>query len=138
MRGGERVSQYLMGIDLGTSSVKVLLIDVDGNILGIRANSYEIQSIRSGWAEQDMDRLWEATAAAIRELLAGTGIDPGCIKGIGLSGQMHGLVLLNRDRKLIRPAIIWRLCAAAGWTAGFRRQRSIRRARAFMFRPSCG
>lgn len=101
------MSQYLMGIDLGTSSVKVLLIDVDGNILGIRANSYEIQSSRSGWAEQDMDKLWEATAAAIRELLAGAGIDPGCIKGIGLSGQMHGLVLLNRDRKLIRPAIIW-------------------------------
>ena len=99
--------QYLMGIDLGTSSVKVLLIDSSGIILGVRANSYEIQSRHPGWAEQDMDLLWEATASTIKELLTGTGIDPIQIKGIGLSGQMHGLVLLNRERQLIRPAIIW-------------------------------
>lgn len=101
------MSQYLMGIDLGTSSVKVLLIDEAGNTLGIRANSYEIQSCRPGWAEQDMDRLWEATAAAIKDLLVDIGVNPETIKGIGLSGQMHGLVLLNRNRQLIRPAIIW-------------------------------
>ena len=74
--------QYLMGIDLGTSSVKVLLIDSSGIILGVRANSYEIQSRHPGWAEQDMDLLWEATASTIKELLTGTGIDPIQIKGI--------------------------------------------------------
>ncbi len=98
---------YLMGIDLGTSSVKTVLMDLDGNIAGAGQESYDIQSPAAGYAEQDIELLWEATARSIRQALANGAVLPSAIKGIGFSGQMHGLVLLDSKIKPVRPAIIW-------------------------------
>ncbi|MGE5605556.1 MAG: xylulokinase [Bacteroidota bacterium] len=98
---------YLMGIDLGTSSVKTIIMDLDGNILGLGQEDYEVQTPNIGYAEQDIELLWEATVRTIKMAITSGNINPSDIKGIGLSGQMHGLVLLDKWLKPIRPAIIW-------------------------------
>ena len=96
-----------MGIDLGTSSTKILLIDIQGRQIGLEATEYEISAPAAGYAEQDMDYLWSIVAATIKRLLTKTHVDSADIKGIGFSGQMHGLVPLDKKNSPIRPAIIW-------------------------------
>lgn len=98
---------YLVGIDLGTSSVKTIIMDPDGKIIGFGQENYEVQTPSIGYAEQDIELLWEATARTIKLAITSGNINPSAIKGIGLSGQMHGLVLLDKQLKPIRPAIIW-------------------------------
>jgi xylulokinase len=98
---------YLMGIDLGTSSVKTVIMGVDGNIIGLGQESYDVQTPAIGYAEQDMELLWEAASRTIRQAVKNGNINSSDIKSIGFSGQMHGLVLLNKQMKPIRPAIIW-------------------------------
>jgi xylulokinase len=95
----------LLGIDLGTSSVKVVVFTVDGVIKGIGLAEYPILTPRIGYAEQDPKQWWRATITAVRQALAAA--DHPEILGIGFSGQMHGLVLLDQKRNLVRPAIIW-------------------------------
>jgi len=96
-----------MGIDLGTSSVKVLLMEEGGGIRGVQSVGYPILTPREGCAEQDPRAWWKATAQAIRAVLASSGVSPEAITAIGLSGQMHGLVPLDEHSEVIRPAIIW-------------------------------
>jgi len=96
-----------MGIDLGTSSVKALIMDTDGNMVGLGQEGYDVQTPSSGYAEQDIELLWKATERVIKQAIANAGINPSDIKSIGLSGQMHGLVLLDKHIKPIRPVIIW-------------------------------
>ena len=101
---------YLMGIDLGTSRVKSMLIDTGGKTVGFGAVEYGIDSPRPGFAEQPPDTWWRAAAAAVSKALAaasGAGVAPGEIRGIGMSGQMHGLVALDRAGLPVRPAVIW-------------------------------
>ena len=98
---------YLMGIDLGTSGAKTIIMDYNGNIVGVGKEIYSVLTPEIGYAEQDADFLWEATVRTIRQALSNSSIKPSDIKSIGLSGQMHGLVLLNKQMKPIRPAIIW-------------------------------
>lgn len=98
---------YLMGIDLGTSSVKTVIMDLDGNIAGLGQENYDIQIPSVGYAEQDIELLWEATARTIKQAITNGIINSSDIKGIGFSGQMHGLVLLDKEMKPIRPMIIW-------------------------------
>ncbi len=98
---------YLMGIDLGTSGVKAGIMDAEGNIVGTGHEDYDVRTPCPGYAEQDIVRLWEAAARTIKQALANGNINPSDIKGIGLSGQMHGLVLLDRRMEPVRPAIIW-------------------------------
>lgn len=102
-----KAMSYLMGIDLGTSSVKAVIMDIDGQIVGSGQMGYDVDTPAPGYAEQDMERLWQATAGVIRQALAASRIHPADLKGIGLSGQMHGLVLLDHQMQPIRPAIIW-------------------------------
>ncbi|EXX91650.1 xylulose kinase [Paenibacillus darwinianus] len=97
----------LMGIDLGTSSVKALLMDVHGKTYGIAQQHYDIDVPRKDWAEQSPERWWTATADTIRKLFAETGANPNRVTGLGLSGQMHGLVTLDAQGTPVRPAIIW-------------------------------
>ncbi len=98
---------YLAGIDLGTSSVKVLIMDSRGNSLAVAHRGYEVMTPKMSYAEQDPEIWWKCTAEAVREALAGSGIDPEELLGIGFSGQMHGLVAMDKERKLVGPAIIW-------------------------------
>ena len=98
---------YLMGIDLGTSSVKTIIIDIDSNVKAMAQEEYSIEIPYEGYAEQRPEIWWKATVNTIKEALAKSGIKSSEIKGIGLSGQMHGMVLIDKNLKVIRPAIIW-------------------------------
>lgn len=100
-------SEVLLGIDIGTSSAKVLACADDGSILGRARVPYEMKLPRPGWAEQDPDDWWRAVCAGIGTVLRTASIDPGRVTAVGLSGQMHGLVPLGRDGSPTRNAIIW-------------------------------
>ena len=94
-----------IGIDLGTSSTKLLLSDEKGNILNTVSKDYPLMFPHPGWSEQDPDQWWMACKEGIPELLKG--FDASEVVGIGSGGQMHGLVILDKDDKVIRPAILW-------------------------------
>lgn len=99
--------KYLLGIDLGTSSVKALLLSQDKKICGITQEGYDIDIPSQGYAEQNPETWWDKTCIVIRKLISETGTNPHEIEGIGFSGQMHGLVVLNEVGIPIRPCIIW-------------------------------
>ncbi len=97
----------LLAIDLGTSSAKALIVAEDGRVLGRGSAEYPIRQPQPGWAEQSPDEWWDAIAFAVREALGTSGILSGTIAAIGLSGQMHGTVLLDGEGNPLCPAIIW-------------------------------
>jgi xylulokinase len=103
--GTEESMSCLLGIDLGTSSVKVAAFGVEGALKGIGVAEYPILTPRLEYAEQDPEQWWSATVMAVREALEKAGHPE--VLGIGFSGQMHGLVLLDQAKRLVRPAIIW-------------------------------
>ncbi|NEQ24862.1 MAG: xylulokinase, partial [Microcoleus sp. SIO2G3] len=92
----------LLGIDLGTSSVKALLLSADGTILGEASHHYPVHAPQSGWAETDPQDWWNATAIAVHTAVQGQSV-----QAIGLSGQMHGVVLTSVTGEALRPAILW-------------------------------
>ena len=94
-----------IGIDLGTSSTKLLLSDEKGNILNTVSKDYPLIFPHPGWSEQDPELWWKACTDGIPELLKD--FDASQVAGIGSGGQMHGLVALDSDDKVIRPAILW-------------------------------
>ena len=98
---------YLLGVDIGTSGTKTVLFDEMGNARASDLQEYPLYQPRNGWAEQDPDDWWKATYVSIKNVLAKSGVSPSDIKGVGLSGQMHGAVLLDREYKVLRKAIIW-------------------------------
>lgn len=98
---------YLLGLDIGTSGVKALLISVKGKIISSKIETYPLATPRSGWAEQSPYDWWEATAKVIKETVSNNSINSNQIKGISLSGQMHSPVFLNVKMEVIRPAILW-------------------------------
>ncbi|MCP4402103.1 MAG: xylulokinase [bacterium] len=102
------MKRYLLGIDLGTSSVKAAIVDEDGQMQGLGQVGYDIEISRPDWAEQDPGLWWRAASQAVCMAVSQAGHS--CardIAGIGLSGQMHGLVVLDDAFRLLRPAIIW-------------------------------
>ncbi|WP_322152672.1 xylulokinase [Paratractidigestivibacter sp.] len=96
---------YFIGIDLGTSACKFLLMDEDGVIANVVSESYDVEYPRPGWSQQNPADWWEAVRRGIPALLVGH--DASQVAGIGCGGQMHGLVALDADDKVIRPAILW-------------------------------
>jgi xylulokinase len=96
-----------IGIDTSTTATKALLMDGSGQVLGVVFNEYPCESPQPLWSEQDPALWWQAAAQSIRQVLAGTGMDAASVKGIGLTGQMHGLVLLDEKGHVLRPAILW-------------------------------
>lgn len=98
---------YLLGIDIGTSGTKTILIDPSGLILARAAAEYPLYSPRPLWSEQDPADWWNATCTTIRETLQKSGVDPAEVKGIGLSGQMHGSVFLDEGGTVLRRALLW-------------------------------
>lgn len=100
-------SEVLLGIDIGTSSAKVLVCGTDGSILGRTRVPYGMELPRVGWAEQDPDDWWAAVCTGIGRVLGNAAIDPGRVSAIGISGQMHGLVPLGTSLAPTRHAIIW-------------------------------
>ena len=98
---------YVLGIDIGTSCAKCLLITRDGHVAARASREYPLLTPRPGWAEQDPAWWIEAAFSSIRALLETSGISPAEIEGISFSGQMHGLVPLDRDGRVIRKSILW-------------------------------
>ncbi len=98
---------YLIGIDIGTSGTKTVLFDEQGRALGSATKEYPLYQPQNGWAEQDPNDWWDAVCVTCREVLSSCSADPKDVKGIGLSGQMHGLVMLDKCGDVIRNAILW-------------------------------
>lgn len=94
-----------IGIDLGTSAVKLLLMDGEGEIKNIVSRDYPLEFPQPGWSQQNPEDWKKAVLAGIPELLRG--FDAGQVAGIGAGGQMHGLVVLDEHDNVIRPAILW-------------------------------
>jgi len=101
------IMEYLIGIDVGTSGVKTLLINRQGNVISSATESYPLFTPRPLWSEQNPEDWWNATKSTIKKVLTKSGINTHDIKGIGLTGQMHGLVLLDEYNKVLRPCIMW-------------------------------
>ena len=99
----------LLGIDLGTGSVKVLLLAIDGTVVAEASSPYAVQAPQPGWAETHPAAWWQAVAIAVKTVMQGQGDrargEP--IQAIGLSGQMHGVVLTDAEGEPLRPAILW-------------------------------
>jgi xylulokinase len=91
----------LVGLDVGTTSVKGVAIDADGEVLGVAERPHELSMPRPGWSEQDPDDWWRGAAEVLEQL------DSASADGIGLTGQMHGLVTLDEAGRPLRPAILW-------------------------------
>lgn len=97
--------RYYIGADLGTSALKLLLCDEKGNIVNSVSRSYDVYYPQNGWSEQNPADWWDAFVSGIDELKKS--IDAKEICGIGVAGQMHGLVITDKDDEIIRPAILW-------------------------------
>ena len=94
-----------IGIDLGTSGAKFLLVAADGTILAENTQTYPVSYPQSGWSEQNPEDWYAAALCGLKELLAEQ--DKSAVKGISFGGQMHGLVALDAQDNVIRPAILW-------------------------------
>lgn len=94
-----------IGIDLGTSAVKLLLMDADGTVKNIVSREYPLYFPKPGWSEQKPEDWYQETMAGLKELLQGS--DTKQVAGISFGGQMHGLVILDEKDEVIRPAILW-------------------------------
>jgi len=101
------VNETLLGIDIGTSGTKTVLFGTDGKAITSHTVEYPMYQPNNGWAEQDASDWWNAVAAGIRNVLKTSGVKSSGIRGIGLSGQMHGLVMLDKAGEVLRRSIIW-------------------------------
>ncbi len=96
-----------LGIDIGTSGTKTLAIDEKGTILAEASSFYPSLHPKPLWSEQNPDDWWKATVVTIRAVMEKAHLKPAAVKAIGLSGQMHGSVFLDKHNKVIRPALLW-------------------------------
>ena len=96
-----------IGIDLGTSAVKLLLMDSEGNIRNIVSREYPLYFPHPGWSEQKPEDWYHAAVDTIRSVLTKSGVDKKDVVSMGISGQMHGLVMLDEAGNVLRPSIIW-------------------------------
>lgn len=101
------MKKYLLGIDIGTTGAKALITDDDGVVKAIAVREYRMCTPQPLWAEQDPADWWKAATKSIRAAIRNSGVAPRQVAGIGLTGQMHGLVLLDKNGKVLRPCIMW-------------------------------
>lgn len=98
---------YYIGVDIGTSGTKTVLFDVQGKVIASASAEYPLYQPQNGYAEQKPEDWADAALNTIAAVMQKSGVHAADVKGIGLSGQMHGLVMLDENNKVIRPAIIW-------------------------------
>lgn len=99
--------ELLLGIDIGTSGAKTLLIDFRGGVVAEAMVAYPLHVPRPGWAEQEPDDWWRATVAGVNQVLAAAGCTGSAVAAVGLTGQMHGLVLVDHSGAALRRCIMW-------------------------------
>jgi xylulokinase len=98
---------FLIGVDIGTSGTKTVLFRTDGSVVASSTIEYPLYQPKNGWAEQEPSDWWHAVCGTMKAVVGKSGVNPADIKGIGLSGQMHGLVMLDRNGTVLRRSIIW-------------------------------
>jgi len=98
---------YLIGLDIGTSGTKTVLFDEQGKAIADATEEYPLHTPNPGWTEQDPQDWWKATLDTLTRVVSESGVDASEIKAIGLSGQMHGSVFLDKNNEVVRPAILW-------------------------------
>lgn len=98
---------YLMGIDISTTGSKALIIDLNGSVIATHTTPHTLSTPKPLWSEQDPQEWWQATCQSIQAVITQSGATPDAITAIGLTGQMHGLVLLDEGGRVLRPAILW-------------------------------
>ncbi len=96
-----------LGVDIGTSGTKTIAMDATGKVLAQASAGYPCHHPKPLWSEQDPDDWWRATVKTIRAVVKQARLKPADVKGIGLSGQMHGSVFLDKSHQVIRPALLW-------------------------------
>lgn len=101
------MTTYLLGIDVGTTGSKALLIDQEGVVKASATAEYPLSTPKPLWAEQNPADWWAATKASIRQVLQESSVTAAGVAAVGLTGQMHGLTLLNSEGTVLRPAILW-------------------------------
>ena len=99
--------RYLIGLDVGTTGTKASLYDEEGRLVAAQTEEYPLETPRPGWSEQDPEAWWKATLSALSGVVFQSGVSRDAIAGIGRSGQMHGSVFLDAERRPVRPAILW-------------------------------
>lgn len=99
--------KYVLGIDLGTSGTKTVLFDQRGTVMASATVEYPMDQPKNGWAEQNPADWWNAAAATIRTVLSKSAVNPAEVVSLGISGQMHGMVMLDEQGEVLRPSIIW-------------------------------
>lgn len=99
--------RLLMGIDIGTSGCKTVLVDESGNVVAKAVESYPLYIERHGWSEQKPEDWWNAVIASVKRVLGPTADYAKRVAGIGLTGQMHGLVALDKNENVLRRSILW-------------------------------
>src|SRR2546423_14324282 len=97
----------VLGVDVSTTATKAVLVDPAGEVLGSGGSEYGYQIPRPLWSEQDPRLWWDGAVAAIRGALVAAGLRGEDVEAVGLTGQMHGLVVLDADGEVLRPAILW-------------------------------
>lgn len=102
----ERID-ILLGIDIGTQGSKCVVLDANGDLLGVGYEGYSLLTPRPHWIEQDPASWWSAAVSAVRQAMRQASVSAGRVCGIGVTGQMHGVVLLDAAHQPLRPAIIW-------------------------------
>ena len=104
---GEQTMKYLIGIDLGTSGTKTVLFDQEGRVMASATVEYPMSQPKNGWAEQSPEDWWRAAIDTISGVMSQSGVDKNDVAALGISGQMHGLVMLDEKGEVLRPSIIW-------------------------------
>ncbi len=100
-------NQYLIGLDIGTSGAKCIIVDQTGAVVASSTQEYPLSTPRPGWAEQNPADWWDGIVRGCQAIMKKAQIDRADLKGVSLSGQMHGLVALDKDQQVIRPSILW-------------------------------
>lgn len=101
------MKQYIAAMDIGTSGCKSIIIDDEGAVIAAITEEYPLYSPRPGWNEQEPDDWWQGACRSMRKAVAKSGVNPGDIKSLSFSGQMHGLVAMDQDGQVIRRAFLW-------------------------------
>lgn len=99
--------KYVIGIDLGTSATKTVLFDINGGIVASASREYDLIQPHNGWAEQNPQDWYDAAIETLKKVVSESGVDACEIVSLGISGQMHGLVMLDEECNVLRPSILW-------------------------------
>ena len=101
------MTEYVLGIDSSTTATKAVLVDPSGRVAAVGVGEYGVESPHTGWSEQHPSLWWTATQQAIAEAVGASGAEPTDVRAVGLTGQMHGSVLLDAVGEVVRPALLW-------------------------------